>query len=169
MNGPKRSTPPCGTGSWLKEANGTRWNPSYLLLTVTHSVQKEIEPIHLYTADEEITVAFGNWETHIPAPHELPDAEPAVIAEHATARVEQWLSGQVRTTVLTDASGKWCGRIRIKQGGLFPQLKAAAQWFHDFRPDQIEVRTPAKRDWRTYSVDPDWLQPPALSPGRLPK
>jgi len=57
----------------------------------------------------------------------------------------------------------------IDHGELMPQLRAAAQWVRDFRPEQVEVRTPAKRDWQKYPVEPDWLQPPALSPDRLPK
>ena len=146
----------------------TRWEPGYLLLTITHVDGSEVEPIVLYTADEELTVAFGYWETHNPAPYDLWDAEADVIAEHAKSLIAQWLSGEMRTAVLTDAVGKWCGTTSIEPGELAPQLKAAAYWVRDFHPKQVEVRTPAKHDWKSYPVEPDWLQPPALSPDRLP-
>ena len=152
-----------------REGEWTRWEPGYVLLTITHVEGSEVEPIMLDTADEELTVTFGYWETHNPAPCELWDAEADVIAEHAKLLVARWLRGDVRTAVLTDAVGKWCGTTMIEHGELMPQLRAAALWLRDFRPEQVEVRTPAKRDWQKYPVKPDWLQPPALSPDRLPK
>ena len=152
-----------------REGEWTRWEPGYVLLTITHIDGSEVEPIMLYTAHEELTVTFGYWETHNPAPYELWDAEADVIAEHAKLLVARWLRGDVRTAVLTDAAGKWCGTTMIEHGELMPQLRAAAQWVRDSRPEQVEVRTPAKRDWQKYPVEPDWLQPPALSPDRLPQ
>jgi hypothetical protein len=147
----------------------TRWEPGYLLLTIARVDGIEVDPITLYTADDELTVTFGYWETHNPAPYELWDAEADVIAEHAKLLVAQWLNGEVRTAVLTDANGKWCGSTMIEPGELAPQLKAAAQWVRDLHPKQIEVRTPIKADWHSYPIEPEWKQPPKLSPDRLPK
>ncbi|MEG8023242.1 hypothetical protein [Sphingomonas aerolata] len=150
------------TGEW------TRWEPGYLLLTITHVDDSEVEPIVLYSADEELTVAFGYWETHNPAPYELWNEEADVIAEHAKLLVEQWLNGSIRTAVLTDATGKWCGSTTIEPEELAPQLEAAARWLRDFHPEQVEVRTPRKCDWKAYPIEPEWLKLPALSPARLP-
>jgi hypothetical protein len=94
-----------------QEAEWTRWEPGYVLLTITSVNGGEVDPIYLYSADEELTVSFGYWETHTPAPYELWDAEPEVIAGHARALVERWLGGDLRTAVLTDGEGKWCGTI----------------------------------------------------------
>ncbi|MBB5716926.1 hypothetical protein [Sphingomonas aerophila] len=150
------------TGEW------TRWEPGYLLLTISHVDGSEVEPIVLYSADQELTVAFGYWETHNPAPYGLPDANAAVIADHAKLLVAQWLDGTIRTAVLTDATGKWCGTTTITLAELAPQLESAARWVRDFHPVQVEVRTPFKREWKTFPVAPEWLKPLALSPDRLP-
>ena len=111
---------------------------------------------------------FGYREEVFPTPFEPADAKPEIAAEHAKTLVEEWLSGRVRTAVLTDASGKWCGSTIIELGELTPQLRAAAQSVRSFRPEQVEVRTFAKRQWRSYPVEPEWLQAPPLSPGRTP-
>jgi hypothetical protein len=64
-----------------------------------------------------------------------------------------------------DSNGRESDRLQsIEPGELAPQLKAAAQWVGDSHPEQIEVRTPIKRDWRTYAVEPDWRQPSKLDP-----
>jgi hypothetical protein len=158
-----RDWPVARQGEW------TRWEPGYLLLTITRVDAGEVEPITLYTADEELTVAFGYWETHNPAPYELWNSEADVIAKHAKVLVMQWLNGEVRTAVVTDANGKWCGTTTIEPGELAPQLEAAARWLHNSHPERVEVRTPSKRDWKSFSVKPDWLKPTALSPDRFPR
>lgn len=151
-----------------RDGEWTRWEPGYLLLTIKRVDGREIEPVVLYTADEELTVSFGYWVTHDPAPYELWDAEADVIAEYAKLLVAQWLNGEIRTAVVTDANGKWCGTTTIEQGELGPQLEAAARWVRGSRPEQVEVRTPAKNDWKIYPVDPNWLKLPVLSPDPLP-
>jgi hypothetical protein len=151
-----------------REGEWTRWEPGYLVLTIRHVDGNEVDPIVLYTSDEELTVAFGYWETHTPAPYELWDAEADVIAEHAKLLVAQWLNGEIRTLVVTDANGKWCGTTTIESEELIPQLEAAARWLRDSHPEQVEVRTPVKRDWTRYPVEPAWLKPAALSPDQLP-
>lgn len=152
-----------------RDGEWTRWNPGYLLLTIISVAGSEIEPVVLYTADEELTVNFGYWETHNPAPYELWDAEADVIAEHAKLLVSRWLDGCIRTAVVTGAKGKWCGTTTIEPGELAPQLKAAARWVRETHPEKVEVRTPVIRDWKSYAVEPDWLKLPALSPDRLPE
>lgn len=150
-----------------QEGQWTRWEPGYLLLTITQVNGKEVEPIVLYTAVDELTVAFGYWETHNPAPYELWHAEAGVIAKHAKLLVEHWLNGDYRTAVVTDADGKWCGTTIIEGGELVPQLESAARWVYDSHPKRVEVRTPAKHDWKSYPVEPDWLEPPMLSADQM--
>ena len=111
-----------------RDGEWTRWEPGYLLLTIKRVDGREIEPVVLYTADEELTVSFGYWVTHDPAPYELWDAEADVIAEYAKLLVTQWLNGEIRTAVVTDANGTWCRTTTIAQGALGPQLAAAARW-----------------------------------------
>jgi hypothetical protein len=142
-----------------KDGEWRRLDPGYLLLRITRVDGRQVEPIDLYTADGELTVEFGCWETHNPAPYELWDAEPEIIAEHAKSLVESWLSGQLRTAVLTDAHGRWCSSKIIESGDLLPQLIEAARWTSAKHPVRIEVRTPVKSDWQVFKVEPDWLLP----------
>jgi hypothetical protein len=152
-----RDWPVAKAGQW------TRWEPGDLLLTITCVDGREVEPIQLSTADEELTVAFGCWETHEPHQDRW-NAEPETIAEHAKTLVERWLKGELRTAVLTDAEGKWCGSAIIEPGELTPQLREAAQWMRDFRPTRIELRSPHKSDWQIFAVEQDWLLPPSAAP-----
>ena len=94
----------------------------------------------------------------LPTPFELAEAKPEVVAEHAKTLVEQWFSGRLRTAVLTDASGKWCGGTVIEPGEITSQLRAAAHSMRYFHPKQIEVQTSAKREWRSYPVEPEWAK-----------
>lgn len=142
-----------------RDGEWTRWDPGYVLLTVKKVAGEEIDPMYLYTADEELTVSFGYWETHNPAPYEQWGAEPEIIAEHAKALIEQWFRGEVRTAVLTDADGKWCGSVTIEPRDLEPQLEEAARWVRHSRPARIQVRTPYPADWQSFDVKPDWLSP----------
>jgi len=145
-----------------KSGEWTRWEPGYLLLKIEHVEGRAIEPIVLYTSDEELTVSFGHWITHDPAPVELWDAAADVKAKHAKILVEQWLNGDFRTAVFTDAKGNWCGTPIIEPGDLLPQLEMGALWLREFHPKQVEVRTPEKSGWRIYPVDPEWLKPPEI-------
>jgi hypothetical protein len=140
--------PVAETGEW------TRWEPRYVLLTIKSVGGEAVEPILICTADEELTVTFGYWETHNPA---MWDSEPDVTAAHGKQLVERWLSGELRTAVLVDAAGKWCGSRLIEPGELEPQLRAAAEWVRDWHPQAIEVRSPKPDDWKTYTVKAEWL------------
>jgi hypothetical protein len=137
----------------------TRWDPGYVLLTIRQVDGAEVDPIQVYSADDELTVSFGFWETHTPAPHELWNAEPEVIAPHAKELVEKWLRGDVRTAVLTDQNGKWCGSVIVEPGELLPQLRKATEWVGYLNPVRIEVRTPYKEQWESYEVQDHWRQP----------
>lgn len=137
----------------------TRWEPGYVLLTIDRVHGEDVEPITLYTADEELTVCFGYWETQYPDPYDLEDPEPEVVAEHGKALVAQWLAGEIRTAVLTDANGKWCGSIVIEPGEIEPQLRKAADWVSGFKPISIEVRAPRQADWQHYAITETGIEP----------
>jgi hypothetical protein len=141
-----------------RDSQWTRWEPGYLLLEISKGEKSEIEPIKLYTADRELTLEFGGWETHNPAPYEFWGAEPEVIATYAKALVERWLNGEVKTAVLTNASGQWCGSSIVESVDLSLRLQAIAYDLRDQRPARIEVRTPTKRDWSIYPVPEEWLR-----------
>jgi hypothetical protein len=140
-----------------QDGEWTRWEPGYLLLTITRFQGGQVEPVYLWTADEELTVAFGYWESDNPYPSQPWDTDPVPIAASAKALVEQWFDGDLRTAVFTDASGQWCGSISIERGDLAAQLKAFSQEIQHCQPTHVEVRTPAKDGWRNYAVEPDWL------------
>lgn len=158
-----RDWPTARQGEW------TRWEPGSLVLTITEIDGDEVEPIVLDTGNEELTVEFGGWHTHDPAAEAFWDAEADVIAEHAKLLVMRWLNGDLRTAVLTGADGKWCGTTTIEPGELAPQLEAAARRLRNFHPEQVELRTPARRDWKIYPVEPDWMKEPVPSPDPRPE
>lgn len=147
-----------------REGEWSRWEPGYLLLTITRAGGGEVEPITLYTAHEELTVEFGGWVTHHPAPYELWDAEADVIAPYAKSLILSWLHGKIRTGVFTTATGKWCGSTLIEAGELEPQLRDAAEEMRHHQPEQLEIRTPAKLGWQSYPIDPNWLNFSVLPP-----
>jgi GNAT superfamily N-acetyltransferase len=144
---------------WARTKDGEwrRWEPGYLMLTIKRLDGDEIEPVSLCTADDEVTVGFGFWSTHNPEPEEDRDADSDVIAEHARQLAERWLSGDLRTAMLKDAEGKWCGSTLIQPGALEPQLRAAAQWVRDWHPRTIEVRAARRGEWRHFTVAPEWF------------
>lgn len=115
-----------------------------------------------------MTVEFGCWETHLPEPLGTGEGGAPQAANQAIDLVEQWLSGELRTAVYTDATKKWCGSKLIEEGDLEAQLREGTQWLRDFCPRIVEVRSPRKEDWQTVIINSSWLVPPPLRPDRLP-
>lgn len=145
---------------WPVTAMGvwSRWEPGYLLLEITNVGGKHVEPIYLYTSDDELTVSFACWETHLPEPTENSARDVVGVVNEAKQLVEDWLSESLKIAVLTNEAGDWCGSTCIMPGELLPQLKEAVQWVKYFKPVHIEVRTPIQKNWATYSVAPEWLE-----------
>ena len=140
------SWPIANAGEWK------RWEPGYLVLEISEEGDAPIEPIVIDTADEELTVTFGYWEAHLPTDYDA-DARQAV--EEAKGLVTQWLRGEIRTAVFTDASGNWCGSRLVEGDDLLPQLDP--EWIRDFNPTNVEVRTPARTNWRQFAINGDAL------------
>ena len=127
-------------GRWL------RYEPGYLLLEIDTFDGKEIDPILVDTADEEVTVGFGYWEMHLP--DQARDSDGA--AREAVDLVSQWLSGQIRTAVFTDQSGNWCGTMLIEQGDPFPPRPSDGMAY--FKPTRVEVRGPDRSAWLAFDL-----------------
>ena len=127
-------------GRWL------RYDPGYLLLEIDTFDGKEIDPILVDTADEEVTVGFGYWEMHLP--DQACDGDGA--AREAVDLVSQWLSGQIRTAVFTDENGNWCGTMLVEQSGPFPPRPSDGMAY--FKPIRVEVRSPDRSAWQTFDL-----------------
>ncbi|MFA4893485.1 hypothetical protein [Brevundimonas sp.] len=133
---------------WAETLNGrwTRWDGGYLLLEIDRLDEDAIEPILIDTADEELHVEFGYWETDLP--EEALDAEGA--AQEAIKLVSDWLSGAIRTAVFTDAAGHWCGSMVVERDTMVPP--SPSEGMLSFSPTKVELRSPRKRNWETYPV-----------------
>jgi hypothetical protein len=141
-----------------QEGQWTKWPPGYLVLEISMNDGRPIEPVILYTADEELTVTFGYWEDHLLSDHAA-DARQAV--DEAKELVRQWLCGEIRTAVFTDASGKWCGSRLVEGEDILPQL--GPDWVRSFNPTHVELRSPNRSEWRRFSINGDDVT--ELTPG----
>lgn len=133
---------------WADTHDGrwTQWGGGYLLLEIGGAGGGQVEPILIDTANEEIRVEFGYWETEFP--EEASDAEGA--AREVIALVSDWLSGEIRTAVFTDHAGHWCGTKVIKRDATMPP--SPGEGIASFNPTRVEVRGPYRRDWMIYAV-----------------
>lgn len=138
--------------AWPASHNGrwTVWEPGYLLLEIACTDDGEIEPVVIYTANDELTVCFGYWETHLPEPLGTGDGDARAAAGQAIQLVEDWLAGRLNTAVFTDREGRWCGSRLVEEGDLLPQL--LPDWIESFRPTHVEVRTPRRSEWRRFRI-----------------
>lgn len=125
-------------GAW------SRWEPGYLLLEITRVAGEPVDPILLYTSDEELTVCFGFWDAHLPD-RGLTSADAAA---EAVELVGRWLDGDMRTLVFRDEAGKWCGTIPVAPGDLNPQIAHSRDWLARFDPCSAELRTARLAEWR---------------------
>lgn len=134
--------------TWAATHDGrwTRWDDGYLLLEIDRLGGEQIEPILIDTAEEEIRVEFGYWETELP--EQALDAAGA--AREVIALVADWISGEIRTAVFTSDSGSWCGTMIIERGATLPPVPS--EGMASFNPTKVELRSPRKRDWTTYAV-----------------
>jgi hypothetical protein len=141
--------------SWAASRQGKweRWEPGYLLLTITSDGQAEVDPILLYTADEELTVTFGYWETHLPAGGSSGDDDDEIAADEARGIVEDWLFGRMLTAIYFDKDGQWCGSLSAEPSDLPDRLQVGREWIAYSQPSRIEVRSPRQRDWRHFDID----------------
>lgn len=131
----------------------TRWEPGYLVLELQQHDGRVIDPIVVDTANEELTLSFGFWETHLPGPDGLTgefDSEASVL--DANRLIEDWLSGRMRTAVYFSADDRWCGTITVDPGALIEELSKGAEWAKGFSPTRIELRAPEQSNWRFFRI-----------------
>jgi hypothetical protein len=140
---------------WAESLQGKweRWEPGYLLLTLTSDGEAEVDPILLYTADEELTVTFGYWETHLPEGGSSAEDDDEIAADEARGIVEDWLAGRMLTAIYFDKDGQWCGSLSAEPGDLPNRLQGGREWIANSQPSRIEVRSPRQRDWRHFDID----------------
>lgn len=139
---------------WPAARNGKweRWEPGYLVLTITSDQGGDIEPVVLDTYEDELTITFGYWETHAPShvPSEMSDDEAA--AEEAKKFVDGWIGGQLFTAIYFDAAGKWCGSITVEPDEIADRVRWGEEWIRNFQPARVELRRPRRADWRYFVV-----------------
>ncbi len=133
---------------WADALNGrwTQWGDGYLLLEIDSLDGTAIEPIMIDTADEELRVEFGYYETDLP--EEAADAEGA--AREAIKLVSDWLNGSIRTAVFTNDAGHWCGSMIVESGEAIPP--SPSEGMLSFNPTKVELRGPQRQHWKTYPV-----------------
>src|SRR5690606_15708510 len=105
-----------------------------------------IEPVLIDTADEELRVEFGYYETEFP--EEAADAAGA--AQEAIQLVSDWLTGSIRTAVFTNDAGRRWGSMIVERGEAVPP--APSEGMLSFNPTKVELRGPQRRHWETYPV-----------------
>ncbi|MFN3511434.1 MAG: hypothetical protein ACK41C_00165 [Phenylobacterium sp.] len=136
-----------------REGKWERWEPGYLLMTITSDNGTEVEPIQIYTADEELTVTFGFWETHLPAPGWSGEDDDKIASAEARDLVEDWLSGRMFTAIYFNGGGQWCGSLSVEADqDLSDRLRYGRDWMRSFKPARIEVRRPRKAEWRHFDL-----------------
>jgi len=142
--------------SVAKDGRWTREEPGYLLLEIRKFHGKDIDPILIDTADEELTVSFGYWEAHLPMTLGKEDAEAT--ADEAKRLVERWLSAEIATAVYSDANGKWRGSILIEGGDLQARLRDGAKWIENLAPTHVEVRYSCLERTRRFAIDGEQIR-----------
>ena len=135
-----------------------RWEPGYLLLTIASMEGQELEPAVLYTADEELTVAFGSWKTRLPDYAPFEGDRRDVAALDAREVVEGWLTGQIRTATYFDPTNNWCGSVKVEREDVQSRLRYGLKFMAASRPSRIELRTSRREDWRKYTINGKEIQ-----------
>lgn len=135
---------------WAPSRNGSwsRWEPGYLLLDIRSAAEGLIEPAALWTADEEITVAFGNWEDVF-----VKGTPAGEAASEAIQLIEGWMRGVAKTLVFTNDSDDWCGTIPVFDDGLWRmQLSQGVGKLFPNTPTRPKLQSANRGLWRTFRV-----------------
>ena len=134
-------------GAWAETLDGTweRWEPDYLVLTISMANGLSVEPVVINTWDDELTINFGYWHSHL---DEGTDLEAIQTAKNYA---ENWLSGEWSTAVYLKADGSWCG-TKLIEGKDLPDWVADIAWIKYFEPTHVEIRTAKKSEWRRFAI-----------------
>ena len=145
------------------EGRWTRWPPGYLLLELDRYRGEPIGQIVAYTSGEELTLAFGQWLTHLPL-IVLVDGKPPPITEQvrsavAEARriVESLLAESLIVAAYFDKEGKWGGSALLTAANLESEVSRRAVFISGVTGNQlsrIEIRTPLRPHGTSVVVGP---------------
>jgi hypothetical protein len=132
--------------SWAKARNGIweRWDPDYLVLTIDSANGLPAEAVIIDTFDDELTITFGYWESHL-------DGTDEAAVREAKEYAEKWLSGEWSTAVYKKADGSWCGS-KLIEGKDTPDWLADIEWIKYFEPSHVEIRRARRSEWLKFAI-----------------
>lgn len=131
------------------------WRPGYLVLKIADDKGGAVEPVWIDTCDDELTVNFGMWETHLPSPGTPIDDELALAVAEAKQLTEDWLASRLMTVVLFNGDGKWCGSLSAFPDELDERLAYGVGWVSYSDPKRVEIRSARRDQWRFFAIDAD--------------
>jgi hypothetical protein len=131
------------------------WRPGYLVLKITDDEGRPVESAWMDTCDDELTVNFGMWETHLPSPGTPVDDELALAVAEARQLVEDWFACRLLTVVFFKGDGKWCGSLTSLPDELDERLAYGLDWIGYSEPKRVEVRSAQRDRWRFFTIEAD--------------
>lgn len=139
--------------SWARRLGGSWevWPPGYLVLEIVSDGERPVDRIALWTADEEVSVTFGYFETELPGYTVDDENLETMAAEQAIELIDAWLAGRLATAVYWEGPERWCGTQLIEEGEIL-SFAGDANWPKESEPTRIELRTARQSDWRHFSI-----------------
>ncbi len=144
------------------------WNQDYLVLRIGTHLGEAIEEVLIDTCDDELTLAFGYWETQFPHDGVHDDTDSFRAATAAKDLISDWLAGKAATAIYFDAADKWCGSRLLDNPDDLSSLADIA-WIKSFNPTRVEVRRAHKADWRFFDIIDGNLHDAPRKPEFAPK
>ena len=144
------------------------WNQDYLVLRIGSHLGMPIEEVLIDTCDDELSVTFGYWETHLPDDGVSDDSDSFRAANAAKDLISDWLAGKTATAIYFSAADKWCGSKFLENPDDRTALADIAS-IRSFNPTRVEVRRARKADWRFFDIIDGHLQDAPQEPEREPK
>ena len=141
------------------------WNQDYLVLRIGLHLGMPIEEVLIDTCDDELSVTFGYWETHLPDDGVSDDTDSFRAANAAKDLIGDWLAGKAATAIYFSAADKWCGSKFLENPDDRTALADIAS-IRSFNPTRVEVRRVRKADWRFFNIIDGHLQDAPQELGR---
>lgn len=138
---------------WARErdASWEWWAPGYLLARlIPKALGEHGEPALLWTADREITVAFGDSIFH---PFDASvQTQDGVVSPSATDLIDGWLSGAIRVLAFFGPEGAWLGSLPLYEDDEGDDIEDE----YPFPGDQTraELRAVDRRAWQYFNGGP---------------
>ena len=141
------------------------WNQDYLVLRIGSHLGMPIEEVMIDTCDDELSVTFGYWETHLPDDGVSDDTDSFRAANAAKDLISDWLAGKTATAIYFSAADKWCGS-RFLENPDDRTGPADIASIRSFNPTRVEVRKARRADWRFFDIIDGHLQDAPQEPER---